>query len=554
VLEFIISDPRLRGAIFVTTNLSYDFFGTFLEHSDIIELFERKNLLYKATIRQSHKTSVASFVDTLRYYPASVEKLGELLKCPKLVDPRKNDKGAYLYGKPTNDVQMQALTKYCLLDAYISYTFYVDIVYGWCASNNITCGLSNTSNAIKLFRTYFLTHVWKPHSHEINMLVKNAYYGGRVECFVRGKIPQVDHYDINSLYPYCMTKVFPFPNSIKQIEKGTIEHIMQFEGVSFVSLYVEKQRIAPLPFRYQEKLFFPTGYISGWYTHLEIRETLVYGVQILSIGQTIYYEKTFYPFTNWVSTLYAQRMEKKAAGNPLEIMDKLMLNGLYGRFGMAYYDEDSIISSRQFSNDEYLLNDGVEELESGYYRVSNGDVSDVPCFAFPIIAAYVTSYGRLELLHKMKSYEKDILYCDTDSIFLQHSAGTFKTSNDLGDLKAEHGKEPYESVLFIKSKTYMITKKDTVIIKSKGVGKLTQKQFIQMLDEEKITETKLLKFRTAIKTKPHHKMAGVKINAPYTSTKKLDLQDSKRLWVGKFDRRKNEDSLPIHFHSEPKSI
>jgi hypothetical protein len=389
----------------------------------------------------------------------------------------------------------------------------------------------------------------------VNKKIRESYYGGRVETFTRGTIPKVNHYDINSLYPYCMTKVFPFPNSIQHTKKGTVEHIMQYEGVSFVHLHIVKQRIGPLPFRHNGQLLFPTGFISGYYTHVELRETLVYGVEIVDVGETFYYEKVFYPFTNWVADLYKQRMEKKAAGNPLEIMDKLMLNGLYGRFGMDYSDVDSIISEHQFSPTDYIEYDLVEPLKHGYYRVKQTDCSDVPCFAFPIIAAYVTSYGRLELLHKMKMYEKDILYCDTDSIFIEDAAGKFPTSNDLGDLKAEHGKEPYAKVIFVKSKAYAIQATNKTVIKWKGLRDIKEKtQFDQLLKDKKITETRLLKYRTYLKGKKHHKKADIPINAPYTSEKNVDFEDKKRLWPDVFNKNKRQESLPIHFHSEPKVI
>ena len=61
-----------------------------------------------------------------------------------------------------------------------------------------------------------------------------------------------------------------------------------------------------------------------------------------------------------------------------------------------------------------------------------------------------------------------------------------------------------------------------------------------------VTEDTFVRFTTAIKSKPHHKSFGLKVNQIIEKTKEIDLDDDKRNWFNKsFNEKSLQDSKPL---------
>ena len=99
--------------------------------------------------------------------------------------------------------------------------------------------------------------------------------GGRTEVFLPRLEGHGRHYDINSMYPFVMLKEFPVGSpayykgdSARYEFTYWLEH---HKGLGFIhaKVFVPKQKIPPLPIKIG-KLVFPTGYLDGWFTFIEL--------------------------------------------------------------------------------------------------------------------------------------------------------------------------------------------------------------------------------------------------------------------------------------------
>jgi DNA polymerase elongation subunit (family B) len=190
-------------------------------------------------------------------------------------------------------------------------------------------------------------------SEKVRQIAQKGYYGGRTEIFKRGTFENVSCYDINSLYPHSMMNEMPNPNSAKCVDVGSMYIINKYHGITDVTINIPDMYIPPLPYR-SDKLLFPVGTISGYYTHIELRNALKHGCTILDIRESVYYSKTCRPFDTYVTHHYNTRKQLKKENNKLELMHKLLLNSLYGKFGFNYNNCSSIIQAKDIK-DEHML-------------------------------------------------------------------------------------------------------------------------------------------------------------------------------------------------------
>jgi DNA polymerase type B, organellar and viral len=173
--------------------------------------------------------------------------------------------------------------------------------------------------------------------------------------------------------------------------------------------------------------------------------------------------------------------------DPMNMVAKLLLNSLYGRFGM----DDSFINTKIIPKEDYLefegkIKDGiidVLELKDSYlvqYKdpdvefetlLDNGrEVHNVNI----AIAAAVTAYARIHMSkweNKNNNTLPRLYYTDTDSLYFDgpiHSQGTdgFISNTELGKLKLEG---VYDKALFLAPKVYALKNQDEEIIKIKGL-------------------------------------------------------------------------------------
>jgi len=418
------------------------------------------------------------------------------------------------------------------------------------------------SIAMNLFQTKYLNETIeiKPENHDF---IRRAYYGGRVEIFRRGVFEKVNYYDFNSLYPSIMSEcLLPVPKTEQVMDKADLNVIMKYEGFThIISGYQPYVYIPVLPFRNpldNDKLIFPVGEIRDVViSNCEIREAIKLGFQIKELGKSVYYLECKPYLQQYANDLYKLRKKYKDSKNDMELCIKLALNSLYGKFGINWKESKSLIPKNQFLEMEtknIIRSEEYIYFGNSYYSVY--EVNDKPlCYALIMWAAQITAKARLKLFSVLNNVEvqKHLIYCDTDSLFLDNDY-KLPNSKELGELKLENEHGPYKESIFIRPKVYM---KDNEV-KWKGfkikdvlnddgtIKKNKSMVFMELLTAKDRTEERFARIKVAVKTLPHHKLSGIKVNERYDVTKKVNLEDTKREWNNlKFNVKEIQKSKPI---------
>lgn len=325
--------------------------------------------------------------------------------------------------------------------------------------------------AMMIFRTAYLPHTFirKGEETKLNTLERKAYYGGRSECFRRG-IYEVHSYDVKSMYPSVMKdNLMPDPTSARYIKVGThYRHTFDSDmiGIYHVRVFVPKQVIGLLPYRTKDgKLIFPYGIFEGWYFNEELQAAQQYGAKILHCYEFIVYQKKLDLFSEYIDDMFQSRQEHPP-GTLYNMMYKLLMNSLYGKFG-----QKNPVGTYTGKMEDYVgaLPEGTK-LNVPSHTVFDEECINIPASAyeeaygaFPCIAAYITALARVKLLHKLMEHKDSVVYCDTDSIKYQTWDGLDEDGHELGDWEYESTK----TQCFVRPKTYWDVNMRT--IKAKGI-------------------------------------------------------------------------------------
>jgi hypothetical protein len=159
-------------------------------------------------------------------------------------------------------------------------------------------------------------------------------------------------------------------------------------------------------------------------------------------------------FTEYVDKIYSLK-SSVSTGDPIYIISKLLLNSLYGRFGMSPETENHIIISNdneQFLLDYKILN--VLDLNNGnslltYNRKETSHNTNLN-ISIPIASA-ITAMARVYMSQFKKNPLFELLYTDTDSAFTDKAIDSKIIGTKLGQLKLEHD---FLKAVFLAPKVY----------------------------------------------------------------------------------------------------
>lgn len=333
-------------------------------------------------------------------------------------------------------------------------------------------GLENIPATLGTLCTKAFTAGGGENWHEASEETQNAIRGARVELFCAGGSGRIAYTDINSLYPWCMTQLFPDCVQVLPIYKRLDGFYLDGFGIADCDVHVNtRETVAPLPWRDDDgRLLFPVGKFSGVWTLAELRNAVRFGgCKILKI-RSIIGSKTAKPYyRDYIIDKYNRRLEAKT---PAENQFwKLLMNNLYGR--LAIGDE---ISRSMLLTDENK--DDPDGLPYGR-KILCTCKTPLPAFTNYMHAAHVLSYARIALFGFLKRIpERDLIYCDTDSIiFFCKDKLPFDCSSILGEMKLEKMGVHCEPYL---PKVYTFTDQTRKTdYKAKGVPKTKAKIFIE---------------------------------------------------------------------------
>lgn len=520
---------------FVATNLNFDFLGLFSKHKEFNnfkKIFRGSNLLL-CSLSKGKKGTI-KFIDTFNYIQFSVKKLGSIIGVDKLHPPE------YMGERDSRTFEeLEYFIEYNIYDSYISYKFMEFLQKG---TNELGGELKITiaSSSLNVFRRKYLHFPIKKElevlkDNEVDLFIREAYYGGRTEVFSKGLKTNVNYYDINSLYPSVMYKYkVPIPNSVKKVDTPCISNIINHYGVTRCRVIAPDIDKPLLPYRCpkSKKLLFPTGEFQGTYNNNELLKALQLGYKITPLQQIIYTRNTDM-FKRYIDELYNLRLKYKKENSPMQLIVKLYMNSLYGKFGQYNKTESEILDTDYIEDEELLkdilLYDTLYDVKENIAIKNTQSVYD-GCHALPIFSSYISSYARIELYNYLEKY--DVIYCDTDSIV---TPDTVPTSNKLGDMKLEGVLEYAE---FYKPKMYTMKflDEEDSIVKIKGIPKCNTQELQTLLNNGSVKRVKFSKLKESIRR-------GIDPNSVIEVDKKLSLQDTKRLWFG-------DISVPLYIQEE----
>ena len=328
------------------------------------------------------------------------------------------------------------------------------------------------ATSMAYWRTHHLDDEFLTPFQYRNDFARLGYMGGRVESYNLGVWGDVNVYDVRSLYPSVMsTGALPHPNYMRGPKENDRWSIIEdYEGLSEVEIVAPDMPIPILPYRAGGKLYFPTGRLQGVWTHAELRYAISNGYTPVSVFRSLYSVKQCWPFKSFVDSLYGRRRILDDAGDPRQLIYKIMLNSLYGKFGQRSDGGlERLLPISAYFEDQNKEGYDFIEFEGEVFARKAVPTFRQPSYINVLWASYITAYARIRLHQIMRSVDYDVLYCDTDSIFTHHE---LEVGGGLGELQLEHRNC---TVDLIAPKVYRLILSDgEVVTRAKGVPKAAQ--------------------------------------------------------------------------------
>ena len=462
-------------------NLDFDMLFFFKEKmfKDEIEnvsLINSGNLTIAFTVRN------VTFKNTLTLFPMPLKKL---VKSFLHVDDREwlDDKSNVL------ELERETLLNYCrkdviyLLNAIRKFEVYFSDKF------KIGLGLTVPSMALKTWKKHFNPDKeFITHKRRNDFFKEGYYFGGHTEKFISGQkvFRGVNYYDVNSLYPSEMINA-KFINAKLKRTPATIQNLKRLvnsgrlffaeividvnsESLRFFPMLDEENHVNKYPFGVQTVKVSEVGieFILRWGSWDNILE-----VKTVLIGED---ESIIKPFESYVDTFYKYRKSDK--GN--DVIFKLMLNSLYGKFGQKLERDVKVLNStyedkevKSVINADGMFISTYEEVTPFYQSATNR--LDV--------AGKITEQARLTMGNYMNMIREEfgaesVIYTDTDSIItyanLKGSKLDYLLSDDkLGLLSDEIGYT--DSFICLGQKMYHFYKSGKKA--SKGVKNMSLEDF-----------------------------------------------------------------------------
>ena len=545
--DFLLSRTT-RQSFIAATNLEFDANQVFNNRmSDFFKIY--RHSLRALIHKDASKKYKWTFIDTMNYVPASVAKLGEMVGIPKLAHPSvfiNDDTFGLKVRKPSSHDEWNELRSYCERDAMISLKF-MEQFQDFCSHMNMKLKLTLASTGQDYWRrNHQKESIFREPDWMIKKHFSGSFRGGMTQLYKRGYFSQPIYcYDVNSAYPYVMTKgidgkgSYPDPSSGQYRDNGSIEHIERYEGICHAEINMPYSYSPCLALKTSEKLLFPVGRFSGWFNFYELREAMKHGAEVLP-DEMIYYDKTFKPFIDAVNILYRKRQEYPKTHPYNKLIKTLMNGGLFGKWGLNIYKLEEFIDEHSITYDTngecYLLKDNKKIPLNNYNAQKTGltiQIEGKPNNkTIPILSSLTTALARIHLWRLCRHHVKHLIYQDTDSAHLLRSC--FNNSDALGDLKLER---VAENALYVAPKSYSLDND----VKWKGVGRqLKNREILNSAIEKGSID--MIRFT---KMKESYRL-GIKTGSVLRLTKQIRLIDNKRKWL-KIDFPDNgwHDSEPL---------
>ncbi len=314
---------------------------------------------------------------------------------------------------------------------------------------------------------------------EEDIYIRKSYYGGRCEVFGNPEKDEITHYfDFSGMYSQCMEEKFPIGEGYFKNEN------LNYKDIGFHCIKYKSDMEYPiLPHRSEEgKLIFSNGIFTGCYWYEEIQLFIENGGELIEIYSSYVFDKKDFVFKSFIEEF--SKIRKK--GGMYKIFGKLMINSLYGGFGMDEKNYESFVcfsdKEAEKINEKTDVIEHLKKNESHIFKILKNKKSNILLnkeesrwsndFSLRnvIYASIISSKARIKLYKAIKEVIKDggrIFYCDTDSIAAGYKE--IKINNKIGEVIWQ---EMWKEAVFIAPKFYgYINNKNEEIIKIKGISR-----------------------------------------------------------------------------------
>lgn len=469
-----------------------------LENWDVVKMIERSGSLI--FLKAHGKNATITFADSYALLPKSLRDLAKTFDVEhKKMESPDFEKGVHFSSaRDKKYLEFDCLALYEVLEKALD--FFGELKF------------TIASQAMETFVTQYGFET-EQFSTAFEDELRGWYYGGRTEVYkARGE--GLKYYDVNSLYPHAMLQGVPvgLPNAVSKRSR---------KGIGFYTIQVKKdieRYLSPLPFRFNKSLYFTQG--EGFYQvgspTLDILDEE--GVQY-KVHSGLEFESIAYIFKDYVEYFYD--LKRKNKGNAIELISKLLLNSLYGKFGSKRLRNEIVPWSANLENEKYFM--------EGYVLIEKRSKSK---FIYPAIAAWITETARVLHYRLMQQHPQSMFYADTDSLL---TSASYPVGTAIGELKQEG---TYDGI-FLAPKFYALRdskqptpKHDKVIFKGYGSGDLHFKDYEKVLAGKKVieqTRIKMLSFRECLRRKAGILQSRGKFLKTVNFSRTARLESTKRL-------------------------
>nr|AQU12774.1 DNA polymerase [Thelephora ganbajun] len=386
--------------------------------------------------------------------------------------------------------------KYCELDCVSLHQIiskFSILIYNTFKVDAIKKALTLPSLAMRIWKTFFMpkdTVFSISGQPEYN--IRQSFTGGAVDVYIphNSGNETLYSYDVNALYPYVMLKN-PMPTGKPIAFDGNIRKInQQAFGFFYCKITSPEYLEHPLLQRHIKtvnglRTIAGLGSWTGWIFSEEMDNAVKYGYKFEIIKG--YQFKKGYIFSDYVNKLYNLRLQYEK-GDSMNLIAKLLLNSLYGKFGM----KPETIKVEILKNNSEELNKYLEKFNTTIVdivylenytvliynnnkilpteeKVPNLDTDSIHQMDVNVaIASAITAYGRIHMSYFKNNPLFKLFYSDTDSIVIDAPLPEHLVGNELGQLKLEH---VIKKAVFLAPKVYgFIDENGTEIIKIKGIN------------------------------------------------------------------------------------
>jgi DNA polymerase type B, organellar and viral len=303
------------------------------------------------------------------------------------------------------------------------------------------------SQSMHSYKKKYLKHTIYVHDNqEVLSLERAAYFGGRCEVALLNRTQSPVHYlDIASMYTalgarkffpvrYCFSMERPGITKVLNISRdyAVIADVdIETDRTDFPCAW-DAERDCPLwdnscshlgrQRKNTDLVVYPTGHFRTVLCGPELENSII-GDNLRKIHFASFYEESK-AFSEYCTDLLRLRQKFRQEGKkPEEEWIKRLGVSLWGKFGQSghkWVDMPNYPCHRPWHRWYHLHNDGTMQLIRSIGQNCQLEVCEPESLeSCPAIAAYMNSYGRMQLLSLLRMVPTEqYYYCDTDSLWV----------------------------------------------------------------------------------------------------------------------------------------